>query len=142
MSDLVEFLRARLDEEEEAARAAIAERVRVSRDGEEPDWRFAYWPDLGAPAVVVGGERVLADVEAKRRIVEREVNSLTPLPGDASSFYATSRPCTPSTRTTRSPGAADRAHVRVHGHARRATDALIRVRCAGVFQPCDLRFCR
>jgi len=78
MSDLVEFLRARLGEEEEAARAAIAERVRVSRDGEEPDWRFAYWPDLGAPAVVVGGERVLADVEAKRRIVEREVNSLTP----------------------------------------------------------------
>ena len=74
MSDLADFVRARLGEEEEAARAAIAERVRVSRDGEEPDWRFAYWPDLGAPAVVVGGERVLADVEAKRAIIDWHAN--------------------------------------------------------------------
>lgn len=70
MSDLTEFLFARIAEDEAQAREAIAERKRVTRDGDEPDDRFAYWPDLGAPAVVVGGERVIAECEAKRRIVE------------------------------------------------------------------------
>lgn len=67
---LVEFLTARYDEEEQAAREAIAERDRVTPNAPAPDLAFQAWPDIGVPAVVVGPERVLADVDAKRRIVE------------------------------------------------------------------------
>lgn len=69
MTDLVEFLRARLDEDEHEARDAIEERQRVAPiDGE--DFDLKSWPDLGVPAVIIGPERLLAEVEAKRRIID------------------------------------------------------------------------
>ena len=70
MSDLVEFLHARIDEDEAQARDAIRLRDAVRPDY-CPDREFRSWPDLGIPAVVVGAERALAECEAKRRIVEQ-----------------------------------------------------------------------
>lgn len=71
MSDLVAFLEARLEEDEAAARAALGGRVRraaalpqrpservVGSDGEGP-----------ASTTPTGAERVLAECEAKRRII-------------------------------------------------------------------------
>ena len=68
---LTDFLAARLDEDEAAARAAIAERdsIDFTYPPEVPDLSFVAWPDLAVPAVVVGPERVLAQVEALRAIV-------------------------------------------------------------------------
>lgn len=65
MTDLVEFLRARLDEDEEAAQAVMAR-----QHATDPlptvfrPWDLLYSGDLD-PAV----RRLLAEVEAKRRIV-------------------------------------------------------------------------
>lgn len=63
------FLLARYAEEDAEAHEAIAERNRVTIRGEEPDWTYQAWPDLGTPAVLVGGERAVADVAAKRSLV-------------------------------------------------------------------------
>lgn len=71
MTQIVEFLTARYDEEEAEAREAIAERQRVALRGDEPDYTFIASPDLGTPAVIVGPERALADIAAKRRIMAR-----------------------------------------------------------------------
>lgn len=69
MDDLVAFLRARLTEDEQAAHEALA-RTTTSRrmiGGEmvtvstaPPAWRTSAWP----------ADRVLRDVEAKRRIID------------------------------------------------------------------------
>jgi len=68
---LADFLRARLGEDEAVAREFVAcEYSGVDAWGEGADHFFEG--GAGSPA------RVLADVEAKRRIVEREANSLTP----------------------------------------------------------------
>lgn len=66
--ELTEFLLARIAEDEAVARAAIAERQRV-----RPDWPADTDVSAGDwPAVaMVGGERWLAECEAKRRIVAR-----------------------------------------------------------------------
>lgn len=78
MSDLVKFLTAALDEDERVAQAVAAEMVRVADQyvpGGEPDPTDAgmYESEDGrnTPAVVVGPARVLADVAAKRAIVEQ-----------------------------------------------------------------------
>lgn len=72
MSNITEFLLARIAEDEAAARDAILERHRVlgTVRGSVPEMTLRSWPDAGAPAVLVGPERVLAECEAKRRIVE------------------------------------------------------------------------
>lgn len=71
--DLVAFLRARLDEDEQTAREALKRTTTTRRmirgemveDTVQPsEWRRSVWP----PA------RVLRDVEAKRRIVERHAD--------------------------------------------------------------------
>mgnify|MGYP000973126527 CR=1 FL=1 len=70
---LTEFLRARIDEDEAVAREAIAARAAVEftdPSANNPDHGIYAGADLPVPAVVVGPERVLAECEAKRRIVE------------------------------------------------------------------------
>ena len=85
MSDLTlaDFLRARLGEDEAVAREARAAAVEndtvredVSREHEIDPVSDSQWGP--SDDVYMSTARVLADVEAKRRIVEREVNSLTP----------------------------------------------------------------
>lgn len=73
---LSDFILARLAEDEAEAHDAIRERDRVGFKDCGPDMQLQSWPDVGVPAVLVGAERVLADVEAKRRIVEREAARL------------------------------------------------------------------
>lgn len=65
---LTDFLLARIGEDEATAREAIAERIRVRPDLTSPDIEVDAldWPSV----VAVGGERFLAECEAKRRIVE------------------------------------------------------------------------
>lgn len=70
MSDLTEFLRARIAEDEAQANEVVA----MARDAaaERPD-RTLYAHHDGAiwrPSVSVGAARVLAECEAKRRIIE------------------------------------------------------------------------
>lgn len=72
---ITEFIEERLAEDEAAAREAIEERRRVSQDGEKPDYYLMAWPDTGRPAVLVGGERVLREITAKRRVLDRHCRS-------------------------------------------------------------------
>lgn len=76
---LVEFLRARLAEDERIAREAIEQREQeiargVYRPGHEPGPEpdvLAVWDDwTGGPGIRMGPERLLADVEAKRRLID------------------------------------------------------------------------
>jgi hypothetical protein len=68
---LADFLLARIAEDEAAAREAIAWRERDRPDFEGPDMeRPRAWPDTSIACVLVGPEYVLAECEAKRRIVE------------------------------------------------------------------------
>lgn len=71
--DLSAFLTARLDEDQAQAQDAIAERGRIKYAQPLPDgfqdFDLQAWDDADIPAVLVGPERVLADVESKRRIV-------------------------------------------------------------------------
>jgi hypothetical protein len=73
VSDLTAFLLARLDEDEAKAREAIEMRMAVKyvdpSDATRPDFELVAWPDLGVPSMLIGPERVLAECEAKRRIV-------------------------------------------------------------------------
>jgi hypothetical protein len=66
------FLEARIAHDEAVAREAIAMRDRIDYTNPPtvPDLGFMAFEDLGVPAVVVGPERVLAECEAKRRIVD------------------------------------------------------------------------
>lgn len=74
---ITEFIEERLAEDEAAAREAIEERRRVSQDGERPDYYLMAWPDTGRPAVLVGGERVLREAEAKRAILDEHGPQIT-----------------------------------------------------------------
>lgn len=70
---IVEFLRARLDEDEAAAREAIAIRKRDYAHQpwvNDPDYTFKAWDDYPSGVIMAGPERVLREVEAKRRIVD------------------------------------------------------------------------
>lgn len=76
MSDLTEFLLARIVEDETVAREIAAEMVRVAdqyRPGMAPDpddmGIHAFEDGRNTPAVIVGPARVMAECEAKRRIV-------------------------------------------------------------------------
>lgn len=73
---LTDFLAQRLDEDEAVARKAVLMRDRTKfargHEPEVPD--MSAWANddvLGGAVVSVGPERVLAEVEAKRRIVEQ-----------------------------------------------------------------------
>lgn len=68
MSDLTDFLLARIAEDEAAARDALEQ---GSAPEPEP-WLAVGWPrsEHPGPVVLVGPERFLAECEAKRRIVE------------------------------------------------------------------------
>ena len=72
---IVEFLRARLDEDEAVAHEAITERrqayTRKPGYVDQPDYDFTAGVDHPPGIVAVGPERVLREVEAKRRIVEQ-----------------------------------------------------------------------
>ncbi len=71
---IVEFLRARLDDDEREARRAVEMRLntplRDPRRNTEPDYELTAWEDVGVPAMLIGPERVLREVEAKRRIAD------------------------------------------------------------------------
>ena len=69
MSDLVEFLRARLDEDERRARLALN-----AGDGFLDAEPAEFWYDSEGRSWLPG--RVLAEVEAKRRIIERDWSDL------------------------------------------------------------------
>lgn len=64
MNDLVQFLRARLDEHEQAARAANVKQG-------DPRWTVTDGDAVAGHIARWDPARVLADVEAKRRIVDR-----------------------------------------------------------------------
>jgi hypothetical protein len=70
---LTDFILQRIAEDEAAAREAIRMRDRIDfiRPPEVPDLAFEAWEDAPVPFVAVGPERVLAECEAKRRIVKR-----------------------------------------------------------------------
>lgn len=77
MTDIVKFLNARIDEDEALARAAIEQRDDeikrgVYREGCEPkpDMSLFAWDDwIGGPGLGMEAERLLAECEAKRAIV-------------------------------------------------------------------------
>lgn len=68
--DLSAFLTARLDEDQAQAQDAISERGRIAYDPPLPDgfedFGLQAWADVNVPAVLLGPERVLAEIEAKR----------------------------------------------------------------------------
>lgn len=73
MADLVEFLRARLDEEADYAQMVIRESVPKVFDADPPD----RWDGMrlfalkrGDDLMAITPARVLAEVEAKRRIID------------------------------------------------------------------------
>jgi Family of unknown function (DUF6221) len=66
---LVEFLRARLDEDEDAAHAAENDPGYQAADGYEP-WYANNADSSGDAIVAMHPTRALADVEAKRRIID------------------------------------------------------------------------
>lgn len=73
---IVEFLLARIAEDEAEARDAIAERARVFGDdprSSDPDMSLQSWPDVGVPAVLVGPERVLAECAARRAVITEAI---------------------------------------------------------------------
>jgi Family of unknown function (DUF6221) len=81
VSDLVEFLLARLDEDEQAARTAGADRWRATDSGVYHDdastqpgpFAIGRYEHLGAEGTHIARHdpaRVLAEVEAKRRMLE------------------------------------------------------------------------
>ena len=70
---IVEFLRARLDEDEAKVREAIRMRMETPLMNPEmntkPDYDLEPWEDIGIPAMIIGPERALREVEAKRSII-------------------------------------------------------------------------
>lgn len=74
---IVEFLRARLDEDEQVAREAIQIRERIYGDRYGSDLTFKAWDDHPAGTVLVGPERVLREVVAKREALEWFAHELT-----------------------------------------------------------------
>ena len=70
--DIVEFLRARLDEDEAVAREA-QEMRRQAYGVDEGEWSppLKAWDDHPSGVVIAEPARVLREVEAKRRIVDR-----------------------------------------------------------------------
>ena len=70
---LIEFIEARLDEDEAVARAAIVIRRRDYAHQpwvDDPDYTFKAWDDYPSGVILTGPERVLREVEAKRMLVE------------------------------------------------------------------------
>jgi hypothetical protein len=68
-SELVAFLKTRLDNDEKAARAAAAVRWQDEDDWQDVDPWMALPPAIAIHALRHDAARVLADVEAKRRII-------------------------------------------------------------------------
>jgi Family of unknown function (DUF6221) len=74
VSDLTEFLLARIAQDEAVAREVEKEQARVHGiiwGGGQPDRDRSFWADYdgAGPSVSVGPARVLAECEAKRRII-------------------------------------------------------------------------
>lgn len=65
-TDLISFLKARLSEDEQTAQ-------RVEADQAPNDLRVMATRDGSDPFLVINGSRVLREVQAKRRIIDREV---------------------------------------------------------------------
>ena len=87
---IVEFLLARIAEDEAEARDAIAERARVSGDdprSSDPDMSLQSWPDVGVPAVLVGPERVLAECASKRHMLRMAQRVFFPSPLRVKPFW-------------------------------------------------------
>ena len=73
MSSIVEFLRARLDEDEAQAREAVTIRQRTYSHQpwvNDPDHELKAWDDHPAGVVLLGPERLLAEVAAKRQVLD------------------------------------------------------------------------
>ncbi|MFD8088581.1 DUF6221 family protein [Streptomyces malaysiensis] len=64
MDDLMEFLRARLDQDEREAR-------RVPPNQSPAELRAMVTRESGEPFLVVASERVLREIDAKRRMIGR-----------------------------------------------------------------------
>ncbi len=90
MDDLVQFLRARLDEDERTARRAgdsfrqIGETgVIVATEGDRAEeCASANWAGVAEHIARHDPARVLAEVEAKRRVIGRMVNHATVMGAD------------------------------------------------------------
>lgn len=66
MSELVEFLQARISEDEVIARATLA--TGAIRDGAGEPWSLSHMDEYGV--ICIEPTRVLAECEAKRRIIK------------------------------------------------------------------------
>ncbi|WP_282695483.1 DUF6221 family protein [Streptomyces sp. CC208A] len=71
MDDLVQFLRARLDEDEQTARAAGGEPWTDEEGFVDADPWFELPNELAAHALRHDPARVLAEVDAKRKLLDR-----------------------------------------------------------------------
>lgn len=77
MSELVSFLRARLDEDERTGLDAVRIRSAVYTDRVvDPDDHVAAWDDHPAGVVIVGPERWLREVAIKRAILAAAVEDV------------------------------------------------------------------
>ncbi|MFD0902348.1 DUF6221 family protein [Actinomadura sediminis] len=88
MSDLVEFLRQRLNEDEQAARSAMVALGAENGMPSWPDYQTYDTPEIDTAQDYLTRfqpARVLAEVEAKRRIIEE--HAPTPTPGGLSPLY-------------------------------------------------------
>ncbi|MFK5584858.1 MULTISPECIES: DUF6221 family protein [unclassified Serinicoccus] len=77
MSELVSFLRARLDEDERTGLDAVRIRSDVYKErAVDPDHDVAAWDDHPAGVVIVGPERWLREVAIKRAILAAAVEDV------------------------------------------------------------------
>lgn len=77
MSELVEFLRARLDEDEKTGLDAVRIRSNAYKEGAvEPDNDVVAWEDHPTGVVLVGPERWLCEVAIKRAILAAAVEDV------------------------------------------------------------------
>ena len=84
--DIVQFINDRLDEDEAVAREAIEQRRQARMDHHQPDYDMQAWPDVSVPTVLVGPERILREVEAKRSIIGRHPEILSICQSDGEAF--------------------------------------------------------
>ena len=73
---LTDFLLARIAEDEAVANNVRPDELYQDRRG------LGFGEEMGSPLIVVSSGRVLAECAAKRRIVEREADTLARYPGN------------------------------------------------------------
>lgn len=83
MTTLTQWLLEQIAADEAQARLAIESRgeVAYADEPEVPDMGLAAYEDAPIPTVLIGPERVLAECEAKRRIVDLHVGEVIEMEG-------------------------------------------------------------